>query len=149
MPRIKSESRKHPKGLIMSHPFTEKGLGLGPFTCIRVEKCPGVKCAYCGEFLIWCYVIRSGEDAKEFTVGCECAKKCDTVLRKSLSAILREYRVSEARKRLADEKIRKQLTNLWHDENKTELEWIEHSLGKYGYAKERDKAINFLLGVFP
>lgn len=69
------------------HKFELAGLGRAPFRFVRVERrvyqaCPdapiqpGGSCAFCGEGLIECYVIRSS-DAREFIVGCVCVYKTD------------------------------------------------------------------------
>ena len=147
------------------HPFTVKGLGIAPFICVRVEKrayspargvvLPGGSCDLCGESLIWCYVIRDG-NRKEFTVGCECVKKCDPLLARSLASVRREQNRKEAFARLGNPEIMKQFSAVgkpadfsffWpsgrvHDW--TMGDWITWAL-KFGYAKERDKAIAMLL----
>jgi hypothetical protein len=134
------------------HPFTEKGLGNAPFVCVRIEKHPNEDgmCDYCGEHLVWCYIVRE-VNGKEFTLGCECVKKHDKELRKSLGILKRSYLLNEAKKRLANETIRKTLSEIPHvnGSKKTKLEWIEQAFSKWGYAKDRDTAIEFLLRMFP
>lgn len=59
------------------HPFTESGLGFGPFhnpQIIDHGKAGSVACAYCGMGLRYEYIIKSA-DGKTFGVGNECVFK--------------------------------------------------------------------------
>jgi len=81
------------------HPFEAAGLGLAPFrfigleaqdklygkvilnraeyerTGIAVTTAPGGSCAYCGQYIVVMYRVRSS-DGRTFHVGCDCVEKC-------------------------------------------------------------------------
>jgi hypothetical protein len=81
------------------HPFEAAGLGLAPFrfigleaqdlcygeailnraeyerTGIAITTAPGGSCAYCGQYIVVMYRVRSS-DGRTFHVGCDCVEKC-------------------------------------------------------------------------
>lgn len=58
------------------HPFTESGLGYGPFTFVRLfdHGKVSVACDHCGSGLRYEFIVRNAA-GKEFGVGCECVRK--------------------------------------------------------------------------
>jgi hypothetical protein len=59
------------------HPFTESGLGFGPFRCTGYHdhgKAGAVPCQHCGQGLRYEFLITS-RDGREFGVGSECVQK--------------------------------------------------------------------------
>lgn len=61
------------------HPFTESGLGFGPFRCTGYHdhgKAGAVPCQHCGQGLRYEFVITSA-DGREFGVGSQCVHKTD------------------------------------------------------------------------
>lgn len=61
------------------HPFTEAGLGFGPFSCTGYHdhgKAGAAMCQLCGMGLRYEFVITSA-DGRQFGVGCECVHKTE------------------------------------------------------------------------
>lgn len=58
------------------HPFTESGLGYGPFTFVTMHDHGkvSVNCAYCGSGLRYEFTVRNAA-GEEFGFGCECIRK--------------------------------------------------------------------------
>lgn len=59
------------------HPFTEAGLGFGPFRCTGFHdhgKAGAVPCQFCGQGLRYEFLITS-QDGRQFGVGCDCVQK--------------------------------------------------------------------------
>lgn len=95
------------------HPFTESGLGFGPFRCTGYHdhgRAGAVPCQHCGQGLRYEFVITSA-DGREFGVGSECVQKTgDAGLQRQVEAqqiklnlALKEQRRKEREaKRLAD-----------------------------------------------
>jgi hypothetical protein len=82
---VDSQHRTDDLSKVGRHVFEVKDLGLSPYRPMgEVKKAyvagegaqplPARRCDYCGEALIYCYVIKS-RDNKTFEVGCDCLVK--------------------------------------------------------------------------
>lgn len=149
------------------HPFERAGLGKAPFrfvgmTVSKFQAAPGEpvragsSCDYCPSAIMKVYWIQSA-DGREFKVGCECVRKVDAKLAKSVDAATRDHkrakRETEAKDveqllhtALACKATRDKLATAPHPvtvmaaSGKTLLDWADWMLARAG-AKGRKEAL--------
>lgn len=158
---VKSDNPAH-SGL---HCFERAGLGLAPFRCVdmitkKYQACqgapvqPGGCCDYCGNGIMFCFVIKS-RDGKTFEVGSDCvARTGDAGLIKSyktLPAVRAANRdkakakddrvIAEWHQITSDETAKAKLSSIMIDAYRGGKEpWLTFALRAWGYCGAAGRA---------
>jgi hypothetical protein len=168
------------------HPFERAGLGRAPFryvgmvaqdicygqailnreeyqrTGILMTTKPGGTCAYCGQYIVQMFNVRSA-DGRTFHVGCDCIRKVDEKLAKAIKADVAraakakrvaadKRRTASAATALADEAVRAQLAAMPHPtasfaaRGETLLAWCDWTM-KYAGAAGRAKVAKVIAAL--
>lgn len=105
------------------HPFEKAGLGVAPFRYVGmiaqeisygervigsaggvpITTKPGGTCDFCGAYIVNMFQVESS-DGNRFKVGCDCIKKVDAKLTKSIAVDVKKMKAIRERQRIADAK---------------------------------------------